>query len=138
MDITTALERHLDQEDFFWQQRAEEDERRASLSPRELKIEDLEHEHAYLEREVRAIQRNYDITHEDWKAETDRCIKRLAEVAIELEAERLRLELDTIEKTVHLHCVGMIALNTRRMEIEARLSRQVGNDERGTRSRHPC
>ena len=125
MDITTALERHLDQADFYYEQRAEEDARREALPPRERKIEDLEHEHAYLEREVRAIQRNYDLEHEDWKSETNRLIKRLAEVAIELEDEKMRAELELIEATVQLHCTGLIKLNERRTEIEARLSREV-------------
>jgi hypothetical protein len=125
MDITTALDRHLDQADSYANLHFEEDRRRASLSPRELKIEDLEREHGYLEREVRAIQRNYKITHEDWQSETDRCIKRLSQVAIELEDEKMRAELELIEATVQLHCQGMIKLHTRRIEIEARLSREV-------------
>jgi GTPase SAR1 family protein len=125
MDITTALDRHIDQADSYASQRFEEDRRRESLSPRERRIEDLENEHGYLEREVRAIQRMYNITHEEWQSETNRCIKRLSEVAIELDSERMRLELDTIEKTLELHCAGMIKLHTRRIEIEALLPREV-------------
>ena len=94
MDITTALERHLDQADAFAALHEEEDRRRASLSPRDRKIEDLEHAHAYLEREIRAIQRDHSITHEEWRDETNRCLGRLSAVSIELEDERMRAELE--------------------------------------------
>ena len=125
MDYTSALENHLDSLDAFQALHEEEDRRRDSLSPRERRIEDLEHEHAYLEREVRFIQNNYDITHEQWRDETDRCIERLSKIAVELEDEKMRAELDLIEATVQLHCAGLLGLNTRRIEIEARLSREV-------------
>jgi hypothetical protein len=123
--VEHRLERYQDQQDADYRTYLEEDRRRASLSPRERKIEDLEHEHAYLEREVRAIQRNHDITHEEWHDETDRCIARLSAVAIELENEKMRAELDLIAATVLLHCEGLTKLNMRRVEIEQRLSGEV-------------
>lgn len=126
--MDSRLDSYLDQQDrdyttFIEGQRFEEDRRRESLSPRERRIEDLEHEHAYLEREVRAFQRNYSITHEEWKSETNRCIERLSRVSIELEDEKMRAELDLIQATVDLHCQGLIKLNTRRFEIESQLAR---------------
>ena len=126
--MDSKLATYLDQQDSDYATYAnerfeEEDRRRASLSPRERRIEDLEHEHAYLEREVRAFQRNYSITHEEWKSQTNRCIERLSRVSIELEDEKMRAELDLIQATVDLHCAGLIKLNTRRFEIESQLAR---------------